>query len=138
MDTKLAQLAVNELGLKIEELEEQINALSMFTPPSKETKSKEKKVSKPKQEGPKKPRNVSEKGYMAKAKMLYYHEIKNSPEIKALFVEKTAWTEVKKHTDKMFAELSDDFKSIYVNQAKGMKLQDDDEDVIDDLLKALH
>jgi hypothetical protein len=148
MDSKLAQFAIGELGLKLDELEEQIKAMSMFTPPAKNKKEKEVKEKKPKAakttkakktepEGPKKPRNITEKGYFAKAKMLYYHEMKNSAEVKALFPNKIMWTEVKKHTDNMFSELPEDFQSIYVNQAKDIKL-DDAVDDIDDLVKALH
>lgn len=143
MDSKMAQFAVGELGLKLDELEEQIKAMSMFTPPAKkekEVKEKKPKTAKAKKtepDAPKKPRKITEKGYFAKAKMLYYHEMKNSAEVKALFPNKTMWTEVKKHTDNMFSELPDDFQSIYVNQAKDIKL-DDFVDDIDDLVKALH
>lgn len=75
----------------------------------------------------KKPRNITEKGELHKAKLLFYQEKKDTKEVKAAYKKEHGeelkvsfknWTQVKKITDIMFDKLSSDGKDTYIEKAK--------------------
>ena len=74
----------------------------------------------------KKPRNMTEKGKLHKAKLLYYQENKNSAEVNKMYKENFGeelsvsfrnWTVVKSLTDILFDELNDTQKQVYIKKA---------------------
>jgi hypothetical protein len=74
-----------------------------------------------------KPRNVTEKGILHKAKLLYYQENKASQDVKMMFKENYGeeltvtfknWTVVKKITDILFDELSSSQQQSYIKKAE--------------------
>ena len=108
-----------ELAARVDALETMINKLSVTA---------NKKVGNSKAEAEeKKPRNVTEKGLLHKAKMMFYQDNKGSTEVKKMFKENNGteltvnfknWHDVKKITDILFDELSQQEKQKYVKKAE--------------------
>ena len=114
-----------ELTSKVEKLEASLNAIKID-----DSKPKQKK-----DDDAKKPRNTTNKGYLSKAKMLFYHENKLTKRVQekmkdyAFIAEsdtkhnRVKWRLLKKFTDSMFDELSEDMQEKYMNNAKGCNLE---------------
>lgn len=92
--------------------------------------------------GDKKPRAVTEKGILAKAKMIYYHANKNSKAVQDMLKKKhnisgdevmkptfKEWRKVKACTDELFAKLSSSEVDKLKKQAETAKLPKNDEGV---------
>jgi hypothetical protein len=103
-----------ELAARVDALEDLINKLSV----SKNKKS---------DADSKKPRNVTEKGVLHKAKLLFYQANKDNADVKKMFkanygeeltVSFKNWTVVKKITDVLFDELSDKQQQVYISKAE--------------------
>jgi superfamily II DNA/RNA helicase len=83
----------------------------------------------------KKPRNTTNKGYLAKAKMLFYHENKLTKAVQDKMKDfdfiaennknhnRVKWRLLKTITDNMFEELPDDVQDKYVHNARECNLE---------------
>jgi hypothetical protein len=109
-----------ELAARIDALEALVTKLSVTNNDNKKTKAAAEKDDK-------KPRNVTEKGIIHKAKMLFYQANKDSSEVKKMFKENNGqeltvnfknWHDVKKITDILFDELSEADKQKYIKKAE--------------------
>ena len=85
----------------------------------------------------KKQRNMTEKGEIHNAKLLYYHEMKDTNAVKIAYKKEHGdelklsfknWTQVKKITDVMFDNLSSSVKDKYVVHALNAKLEESSKD----------
>ena len=104
-----------ELSNKIEALEQMVAEL-MINNKNATKVAKEKK-----------PRNMTEKGHMHKAKLIFYQDNKGSDKVKQLVKERHSddvtvsfknWRKIKVITDEMFENLSDKQKDQYIEKAK--------------------
>lgn len=100
---------LQELTDKLSNLENAIKGLSIKPSGNKE----------------KKPRNMTDAGALHKAKLIYYQEMKNSNEVKALLkaqglddISFKNWRVAKEVTDKMFDKLSLSTKENYTKKAE--------------------
>lgn len=107
-----------ELAARVDALETLVSKLNVTNNNSKKTKA---------ENNDKKHRNVTEKGIVHKAKLLFYQSNKDSSEVKKLFKENNGneltvnfknWHDVKKITDIMFDELSESEKQKYYKKAE--------------------
>ena len=107
-----------ELSNKIEALEQMVAELMI----NNKKAAKATKVAKEK-----KPRNITEKGHVHKAKLIFYQEKKGSENVKQLVKERYSddvtvsfknWRKIKVITDEMFENLSDKQKDQYIEKAK--------------------
>lgn len=108
-----------ELAARVDALEALVTKLSV-------TNNENKKAKGTSQKDDKKTRNVTEKGVVHKAKLLFYQANKDSSEVKKMFKENNGeeltvnfknWHDVKKITDILFDELSDSDKQNYIKKA---------------------
>lgn len=108
------------LNARVDALEALITKLSVTN-----NENKKGKVATDKED--KKPRNVTEKGVIHKAKLLFYQANKDSSEVKKMFKENNGqeltvsfknWHDVKKITDILFDELSESDKQKYIKKAE--------------------
>ncbi len=106
-----------QLNARVDALEELVSKLSVST-----KKTPNKKVN-----DDNKPRNVTEKGILHKAKLMFYQDNKDSAEVKEMFKENYGeelkvsfnnWTAVKKITDILFDELSEKEKQSYISKVE--------------------
>jgi hypothetical protein len=90
----------------------------------------EKMVSKLEVSTAKKPRNVTEKGILKKAKQIYYQEMKEDDEVQNKLKARHGrtikpsfkdWRLIAEVTDEMFEKLSDSQKNEYLEQARSAK-----------------
>jgi hypothetical protein len=104
-----------ELSNKIEALEQMVAEL-MINNKNATKVAKEKK-----------PRNMTEKGHVHKAKLIFYQDNKGSDKVKQLVKERHSddvtvsfknWRKIKVITDEMFENLSDKQKDQYIEKAK--------------------
>jgi hypothetical protein len=107
-----------ELAARVDALETMISKLSVVAN-KKGTNTKA-------QVEDKKPRNITEKGIMHKAKLMFYQDNKDSEDVKQMFKENNGtqltvnfknWHDVKKITDILFDELSESNKQKYIKKA---------------------
>jgi len=115
---------VCELTSKVEKLEATLNAISINESKPKQTNDEVKK-----------PRIITDKGYLSKAKMLFYHENKLTKRVQDKMKDynfiaesdkkhnRVKWRLLKKFTDSMFDDLSEDMQEKYMNNAKGCNLE---------------
>ena len=111
-----------ELAARLDNLETLVSKLSIVAN-KKGTSAKD-------QVENKKPRNITEKGIMHKAKLIFYQDNKGSEEVKKMFKENNGtelevnfknWHDVKKITDIMFDKLSESDKQKYIKKAEEAK-----------------
>lgn len=90
----------------------------------------EKMVSKLEVSSAKKPRNVTDKGILKKAKQIYYQEMKEDEKVQNILKSRHGrtikpsfkdWRLIAAVTDEMFEKLSQDEKDEYLKQAKSAK-----------------
>jgi hypothetical protein len=110
---------VADLAIRMGALEALVGKLSI------ETDKKEKK-----------PRNMTEKGELHKAKLLFYQEKKGTKEVKTAYKIEYGedltmtfknWTQVKKITDAMFSELCSNDKDKYIQKSRNAVAEDTDD-----------
>jgi hypothetical protein len=111
-----------ELANKVEALEKLINELIVSTKSSKSSKDDKKETKE------KKPRNVTDKGFAHKAKLIFYQEMKETEEVKQAVCKKLSnedteitfknWRQTKAITDEMYEKLSKSDMDKYIEKAK--------------------
>lgn len=115
---------VADLAIRIDALEALVGKLSIEAD-NKAINKKEKK-----------PRNMTEKGELHKAKLLFYQEKKGTKEVKTAYKIEYGedltmtfknWTQVKKITDAMFSELSSNDKDKYIQNVRNAVVEDTDD-----------
>jgi hypothetical protein len=111
-----------ELAARVDALETMISKLSVVANKNKGANTT--------QGEDKKPRNITEKGFTHKAKLIFYQENKDSAEVKKMFKENNGteltvnfknWHDVKKITDILFDELSESDKQKYIKKAQAQE-----------------
>jgi hypothetical protein len=115
---------IDDLEVRVEALEVLVSKLSVNNDDGKTATKKENK-----------PRKMTEKGELHKAKLLFYQDKKGSKEVKVAFKKEhneelkltfKNWTLVKKITDAMFEQLTSDERNDYVEKAKISDVEDNE------------